>query len=369
MRESESLRLLTADPDIITDYCFGHCIGALDRPDLGREWNQLMGIGLKINPFARAFPSVARLLVNLPKWMTNRSSDMDGLTGFLDLANNLSRLARDEAIAEIASGKASSNTSSKTNSKDDDADDAESRTVLHSMMRSDVLPEREKTFSRLAADGMTLIAAGFDTTSRTLTVTLFYLLSRPEIRQRVLAELRTVMPTPQSPLPPVAQLEKLPYLTGVIHEGTRLAHGVAGRLVRIAPDEALQHINTHDGKVYTIPRGTTFSQSSYLVHTDPEIYPDPHSFHPERYLHGPDVPMTDAQRYLVPFGKGTRACAGINLAFAELYLTLAAIVGSLDLHLARETTERDVTLTKELFVGVLPDTPGVLVNAIGELAA
>ena len=44
------------------------------------------------------------------------------------------------------------------------------------------------------------------------------------------------MPTATSPLPPVTALSKLPYLTATIQEATRIAHGVAGRLVRIAPD-------------------------------------------------------------------------------------------------------------------------------------
>ncbi|KAI0203495.1 cytochrome P450 [Astrocystis sublimbata] len=340
--------------DIITQYSFNRCIGALDRPDLGHEWDAMMGVGLKINPFARTFPGLARAVMRLPKWALSWSGLVSTTGQFLDLADRLSADARNEAMRDLANGKLSQ------------VDDADSRTVLHSMMRSDVLPEHEKSEKRLQAEGMTLIAAGFDTTSRSLTVIFYHLLTKPHMRSRVLAEIRTLMPTSTSPLPSVAQLEQLPYLTCVIHEGTRISHGVAGRLVRIAPDEDLHYQSPDsDGRrVYTIPRGTTFGQSSYLVHTDESIYPSPAEFVPERYWsdEGKD---TDAQRYLVPFGKGTRMCVGINLAFAELYLAIAAILGGVDMRIAPVTTERDVTLQKELFVGVLPSEPGVCVDVLG----
>ncbi|KAK9415788.1 putative Cytochrome P450-like protein [Seiridium unicorne] len=340
--------------DIITLYCFNRCFGALDRPDLGREMSQLMGVGVKINPFGRTFPTIARTVMRLPKWTLNWSGLVSTTGDFLAIADRLSSEARNEAIQDLSQGKYSL------------TDDADSRTVLHSMMRSDVLPQHEKTEARLQADGMTLIAAGFDTTSRSLTVIFYHLLTKDAIRDRVLKEIRTLMPTPTSPLPSVAQLEQLPYLTCVIHEGTRLAHGVAGRLTRIAPEEDL-HYKAGEGHVYTIPRGTTFGQSSYLVHTDESIYPQPTEFQPERYWSEDSSKPTDALRYLVPFGKGTRMCSGINLAFAELYLTIAAIIGTVDMRIAPGTTERDVTLVQELFVGVLPEKPGVRVNVLGRL--
>lgn len=339
--------------DIIAMYCFGHSIGALDRPDLGRTWGDIMGIGVKINPFARTFPFIARRLLTLPKWMTSWSTEFQGATEFLDLADQLSRGSWDEALEEKANGKA--------------IDDAQHRTVLHSMIWSETLPDEEKTYPRLAADGLTLLAAGFDTTSRTLAVIMYHLLAKPGLRLRVLQELRTIMPSSKSDLPTVAQLERLPFLTAVIHEGTRLGHGVAGRLVRIAPAEDLYYSPPDGSTVYQIPRGATFSQSSYLIHTNQDLYPNPHEFNPERYL-TTDGSVTDAQRYLVAFGKGTRACSGINLAFAEMYLALAALVGSVSLKLAEETTLKSVTIQKELFVGILPEKgPFINVKVLGEL--
>lgn len=301
--------------------------------------------------------------------MLNWSGLVSKTGEFLDLADRLAANARNEAIRDLAlaASHGGGKYSSLTSTGDDDAD---SRTVLHSMMRSSVLPEHEKTEHRLQADGLILIAAGFDTASRVLTVIFYHLLTKEHIRSRVLAELRTVMPTPSSPLPSVAQLERLRYLTCVIHEGTRLGHAVAGRLVRIAPDDDLCYTSRSNdddgGRVYTIPRGTTFSQSSYLIHMDESIYPNPTEFNPDRYWSA-DSKTTEAQRLLVAFGKGTRSCVGINLAFTELYLTIAALVGAIDMRIAPGTTESDVSLIQELFIGVMPENPGVCANVLGVL--
>lgn len=48
--------------------------------------------------------------------------------------------------------------------------------------------------------------------------------------------------------------------------------------------------------------------TTYYMHVDPEVFPSPMSFEPERWLDAkPDGLM---HRYLLPFGKGSRACAG-----------------------------------------------------------
>jgi cytochrome P450 len=71
----------------------------------------------------------------------------------------------------------------------------------------------------------------------------------------------------------------------------------------------------------------------------------------------------------VPFGKGTRQCAATNLAFAELYLAIAAVVGTLEMEVAPGITAKDARIASEFFAGILPDKPGIRVNVIGELKA
>ena len=128
---------------------------------------------------------------------------------------------------------------------------------------------------------------------------------------RLRAELRTVPETASW-----TELEALPYLSAVIAEGNRLSFGVTARVCRIAPDEALQY------REYTIPPGTPVSMTTLCVHTDENIFPDPWTFNPDRWL-GPEG--MERRKYQMAFNKGARNCIGINLAHAELFLVIAAV--------------------------------------------
>jgi cytochrome P450 len=205
--------------------------------------------------------------------------------------------------------------------------------LLEKVIRESALPESEKSVYRMAAETNVLISAGTDTTARVLAIASFYIYSRPDVHSRLLGEIRTVMPTPGSPIPSTDELERLPYLVAVVLESLRVSDSVPGRLARVAPDEDLVY-----GQ-YVIPRGTTFGASNWFTHNDPNCFPDPGSFQPERWL-GRDAERQ--RRYLVPFGRGTRMCLGLNLAYAEMYIALAVVVSDLELELF-ETTERAVT--------------------------
>jgi cytochrome P450 len=69
-------------------------------------------------------------------------------------------------------------------------------------------------------------------------------------------------------------------------------------------------------------------------------------------------------RHFVPFCRGSRQCIGMNLAYAELYLTVATIFSRFDLELVG-TTKRDVEIAHDFFVGMPPlDSKGVMVRVV-----
>lgn len=152
---------------------------------------------------------------------------------------------------------------------------------------------------------------------------MYYLLTQPADLRRLKEELYSAIKDPNH-LPPMATIESLPFLTACIKECLRVSNGVSTRLPRISPQDPVlfeaKVPGSSDSKQYVIPPGTPMSMTGLLIHSDESIFPDPMSFTPQRWLDDPHL-----GKYLVPFSRGTRQCIGMNLAYAEIYLTLAGI--------------------------------------------
>lgn len=334
--------MLTYLEEVITEYVFGRSVAVLDKPDLGYEYAHLGREANKIHAVARAFPAIMRRFFQLPGWM------MAGNEMFqvVQRLNNEVYACTEQAFDEAVQQK-----------------DKSTVNVMKDIVESSSLPPEEKTLVRLKNEGIIFVLAGMETSAKTLAVTFYHILANPDVQKRLQEELRAVIPSSSSSIPPISALEKLPYLTAVINEGHRMANGVAGRLARVAAGEDLVC------QGYTIPRGATMSQSNYLLHTDPEAFPNPHEYHPERFLASEgyaNVEAVEAQKHLVPFSRGARMCVGQNLAWAELYLTIAVLMTSVRMELV-DTTARDVTIESEHFVGLLPeDSKGIRVRVLGK---
>ena len=231
-------------------------------------------------------------------------------------------------------------------------------TIFHTLINSD-MPDNEKTFSRLTYEGLTLIGAGTVTTAHVLTRTVFYVLSDPPVLERLRQELRGVFSDgPElSAKETLIQLDQLPYFGAVIKEGLRLAHAITHRNARVAPDRALRF------QEWIIPPAAAVSMTAFLVHMDPAIYPEPDRFQPERWLDIPNSPGAKSlDKYLLPYNRGSRICLGMNLADAELKLTLAAIFHGYELTLF-ETTRDDVEVVHDFISGCArQDSKGVRVT-------
>lgn len=195
--------------------------------------------------------------------------------------------------------------------------ETEHLTIFHEILNSKLPPE-EKDLGRLATEGILLVSAGTMTTTWTISVGTYHLLTSPPTLQRLRAELKAAIPDPSKPTP-LAVLESLPYLKGVVLESLRLAHGVTNRLARIA-HEPMRYTDKSSGQTWVIPAGTPCSSISLLIHSDPSIFPQPKEFRPERWIENPRL-----DKYLVSFSKGTRQCVGMSLGYAEIYLLMAEV--------------------------------------------
>jgi cytochrome P450 len=160
---------------------------------------------------------------------------------------------------------------------------------------------------------LTMILAGHETTSGTLTWTLSLLSSRPPVRARLEAEVDEVLG--DQPLS-AGDVERLPFTGAVIEEALRL-YPAAWTLERDAVDE-----DEIDG--FAVPAGSTVVVSPYLLHRHPEFWTRPDDFDPERFM----TPSGRPRYAFLPFGAGRRACVGAGFAVFEATLMLAGIIRS-----------------------------------------
>ncbi|TQS33798.1 hypothetical protein Golomagni_05847 [Golovinomyces magnicellulatus] len=236
-------------------------------------------------------------------------------------------------------------------------DEKENKGVIVAAIGDPDIPAPERQIDRLLDEGTVIIFAGTETSSRALSVGMFHLLNDKTHLHNLREELKGLPFRPDNDYT-MAELEVLPYLTGVVHEALRLSFGPVSRLPRVATHEALQYGD------YAIPPGTPVAQSTYFVHTDSSVYPNPHSFDPDRWTRAAKEGVA-LNRYLVNFTKGGRQCIGVQMAFTELYLTFARLVKTFEMDL-HETSMEDVQIHHVRIVGYPKKAKGTS-NPRGEI--
>jgi cytochrome P450 len=97
---------------------------------------------------------------------------------------------------------------------------------------------------------------------------------------------------------------------------------------------------------YALPPGTLVATQAWSVHRTPSVFPSPDSFLPERWLEtgGNKEQLEVMNRYMMPFGTGSRVCGGQNLAQMVLRIAIAAIARNFDIVSPPETTETSMEM-------------------------
>lgn len=168
------------------------------------------------------------------------------------------------------------------------------------------------TTQQLRDETMTLFLAGHETTALTLAWTWYLLAENARTEVLLHEELGRVL---GGRSPRVEDLERLPYLDGVISESLRL-YPPAYALARTATEP-------FDLAGYHFPAGTTVLMSQWVMHRDPRYFEDPEVFRPERWLDGLARHLPTFAYF--PFGGGPRRCIGQGFAHMEAMLLAATI--------------------------------------------
>jgi cytochrome P450 len=146
---------------------------------------------------------------------------------------------------------------------------------------------------------LTLLTAGHETTATSLSWAVERLARHPRKLERLRAEVEAGGDDA--------------YLTATIQETLRLRPVISIVIRRLTEPVEIGG--------YVLPAGVSATPSVYLVHRNPDVYPDPEAFKPERFLDNPPGTYT-----WIPFGGGVRRCLGASFAQFEMAVVLKELV-------------------------------------------
>jgi cytochrome P450 len=168
---------------------------------------------------------------------------------------------------------------------------------------------------------LTLLFAGHDTTTSTVAFLFYELARRPDWAERLGAERERVAPGRD---PTAAELfGEMPELSAAVDETLRLYPPAW-----IGPRRAKADFEFAG---YSVPAGYPVNYSSWASHHLGDVFEDPHSFKPERFLG--DARSAIPKGAYVPFGGGPRICIGMRFGELEVRAIAAAILGRVRLDL------------------------------------
>ncbi|XP_050666559.1 cytochrome P450 18a1-like isoform X2 [Leptidea sinapis] len=159
-----------------------------------------------------------------------------------------------------------------------------------------------------------LFSAGMETSRTSIVWILIMMLREPKVAEKVRSDLAEVVGTGE--LVTLEHRLDLPYVEAVIYETLRR--------VSVVP-LGTTHVNLNDWKIqgFTIPSGSSIIPLLNKINMDPNYFPDPEKFLPERFLLDGKLFVPD---YFMPFGVGRRVCLGEQLARMELFLFFANLM-------------------------------------------
>lgn len=201
--------------------------------------------------------------------------------------------------------------------------DADRDDILAMLLQARHEDDTPMSAQELRDELVTALVAGHETTASQLAWAFERLARAPAVADRLTAEID------------LGQSDE--YLTATINEILRLRPVLPNAEPRLTK----QRVKIGD---IEYPPGVALLASAWLVHRDPEIYPDPYAFRPERFLG-----VTPGTYTWIPFGGGRRRCLGASFALQEMKIVLRVALGQLELEppIARSeiTARRSITFS------------------------
>lgn len=165
----------------------------------------------------------------------------------------------------------------------------------------------------------TFMFAGHDTTTSCISFAAYHLARDATVQQRVYDEILAIVgPDAATQELTYGTLQELKYLDMVIKETLRINPSVPIIGRRSAGDMLIDGVS--------IPKGMDFGILIYALHNDPDLYPDPARFDPERFSE--EASAKRPPYSYIPFSVGSRNCIGQRYAMLEIKTMLVKLVAN-----------------------------------------
>ena len=302
---------MRATLDIIGVAGIGHDFGSLQNPhdELVTRYHEVLEPdNQKLLWFAMQIV-LPQTLVNLIPWNVNRK--INEIQGYL---------------YKFAYGVVQSR---RARFEDDKQAQQSMNDIISLLVKSNDFDNNE-----LAHQTLTMMAAGHETTSSTLSWCCYLLSLHPDIQTKVRDEVRAALPSPHSSETiSAAQIDGLPWLNAVCNETSRLYPTVPVTIREVVKSTPLAR--------YKLPTGTNVLLVPWAINRSHAFWgKDSEDFKPERWINADGTPNNTGgapNNYaLMTFLHGPRSCIGQGFARSELKVLLAAIVGRYEFGLGKE---------------------------------
>ncbi|KAK9884822.1 hypothetical protein WA026_009049 [Henosepilachna vigintioctopunctata] len=190
--------------------------------------------------------------------------------------------------------------------------------------------ENRITLDEIAAQAFIFFEAGFETSSATMAFCLFELAKDKNIQNKVREEIKRVLSKYDNVLTYDAAME-MHYLEQTINETLR----------KYPPLPNLSRTCTKDYKVpesgFVLEKGCRVLIPVMGIHYDPEFYPDPEKFDPDRF--SDENKASRPSVTFLPFGEGPRICIGLRFGMMQTKVGLVALLSNYEFSLNEKTTD------------------------------
>ncbi|KAI0373686.1 cytochrome P450 [Pilatotrama ljubarskyi] len=192
--------------------------------------------------------------------------------------------------------------------------------------------------------GLTAFEGGSDTTFSTLQSFFLAMSLYPDVQQRAQEELDAVVGPDR--LPDHGDKDALPYVNAIIKESLRWQN--------VLP-LALPHVTTEDQEYegYFIPSGTILVANTWACLHDPEVYPEPERFNPDRFIRGGKLARDVPDPGAFAFGYGRRICPGRHFAEASLFINIAMVLHVFNIEPPLDDNGRPIAVEPRMSDGIM----------------